>query len=813
MKLSEIVKGIINGSLSENELLNLAKRKKLPEVYERKTLLDYILEYKRNTEEFDKFSVYNSEIAIKYLDYGLSPNIDSEEIFMSKYDEEKTIFEKYIGKYFDASFLNIITNLIKDGRNLKEILLCKIDNKYVFEHLEEKGLNTIITYMLVANANKKDLVNVIVNGKSLLEYLYENFVNNEKYSLKSRKKFIESLRKKADSKDENSIFIAKMAFKYGDFATTLKNESFLLQKDKLSGESYLDIIIKELLQNNSIETIISINSSTRLLTYKSKYLGNKRVIEYIIEDLSEKLSKRKIHDKLFVNVKSEKLKDDESAYLFEIFIERYANSVDISKLLKIFPEELLLKNRNTSERETYLDLFIKKLCESDSALCIPYHIKYTAKLLTYKSKYLDNKMIIEYILDNFKEKFRKNYITTEILLYYIVDGGIILLDFLVKKYRDFVIELAKDASLFRHPAIISILGANGIDINELNFVGVTEYADLYLGESLEEYGQGISREANFMIDEFYDLLLKNGDNDKHIIELACLSFARQFATGFEYAYRDLQTMIELVKNRGLRLRRYDTSHFSLFNIKTMKKEAYISVSAPSLFSDFNHEMTHALHYLLQSGSVPTTFEKYNDLIFERIEKIFNFNKNFLKSLECFGKDFMRILDGPLLGGLYYIDYKETIMKCIFSAQKDIEIPTEYLLSIILSESKFRTLFEKEVKSEIMFSVFSEKFDVEFMLADMFDALSKGEFHTNGIEFNGEHYATSGHGIEYFKRIHPFVEILADYGGIIKSPRKEYGLTILKDVMGQEFIDMLDEFYANMYLKDFDYKIEGESYGL
>lgn len=97
MDIELIVKKVIDGNITESELLKLIEQKLLLTKYDNKIIIDYILEYKRNTENFDSKAIYNSNIAKKYLDYGLVLSYYvSEEILLSKYNAEKTILEKYL---------------------------------------------------------------------------------------------------------------------------------------------------------------------------------------------------------------------------------------------------------------------------------------------------------------------------------------------------------------------------------------------------------------------------------------------------------------------------------------------------------------------------------------------------------------------------------------------------------------------------------------------------------------------------------------------------------------------------------------------
>ena len=97
--------------------------------------------------------------------------------------------------------------------------------------------------------------------------------------------------------------------------------------------------------------------------------------------------------------------------------------------------------------------------------------------------------------------------------------------------------------------------------------------------------------------------------------------------------------------------------------------------------------------------------------------------------------------------------------------------------------------------------------------DIFDALSLGVFFTFGIDNAGTLVETSaGHGVDYYlhdecekvtleRVLHmAFSEIIAQYAAIIKSPKREELIGILTDIMGMEFVSMLQEYYDNMCIE-------------
>ena len=199
---------------------------------------------------------------------------------------------------------------------------------------------------------------------------------------------------------------------------------------------------------------------------------------------------------------------------------------------------------------------------------------------------------------------------------------------------------------------------------------------------------------------------------------------------------------------------------------------------------------------------------------EKVGKILNFVRMFKYKRD----DFTRKLDESILQvgnqvniGSYHKVYYTKAKEALINAKEEGMLESEYinyLIDNILTFEEFCTTFEKSASLECKQEIASYEFGLECELEDLFDALSRGYFYSYGIDLNGEtEILDIGHGFDYYKSVEPFVEIIANYGVIIKSSRKDELLDVLKDVMGSEFIEFLNEFYANMYLKDLDYKIE------
>ena len=99
-----------------------------------------------------------------------------------------------------------------------------------------------------------------------------------------------------------------------------------------------------------------------------------------------------------------------------------------------------------------------------------------------------------------------------------------------------------------------------------------------------------------------------------------------------------------------------------------------------------------------------------------------------------------------------------------------------------------------------------EFSLEQQIEDMLDAICEGELHDGNIKDNeGNVIKTAGHGSNYYKNNRPyiFMELIANYGAIIKSPRREELTEELINIFGYEFVNMLQEFYDKLYLEEKD----------
>ena len=187
-------------SSSENNAFSIGKND---------TIVDFLLSQNKNTLWLGKDSIDSVEKAEKYLSNNLSFDVDNESILMNKDYNGRTIFEKYIEPYFGERFMFAISCLVSGNVSLKDILLMPIDGRYVFEYLEEKGLNLTINYLVIANdemaclelierghdkllsyiGNPKILACATGSGETIFDKLLSYYIK-DKYFLEKIKKYL-----------------------------------------------------------------------------------------------------------------------------------------------------------------------------------------------------------------------------------------------------------------------------------------------------------------------------------------------------------------------------------------------------------------------------------------------------------------------------------------------------------------------------------------------------------------------------------------------------------------------------------------------
>ena len=465
-----------------------------------------------------------------------------------------------------------------------------------------------------------------------------------------------------------------------------------------------------------------------------------------------------------------------------------------------------------SHANNNLETIISSLLKDDMIETLKF-INPTGRILSYRSKSLNNKTIIEYIYETFKDSYFWSTISSESWLY-MTDKGISLLEVITNIDRDLVSQLIKkNPNVFGDYKVATILNRLGFDIQNLNILTENDAMSLkekYAREKFysrykeKQYKNEISVEASSAIEEFRNIMNSDGNSNSQLIELACAAFTEQFANNNAYAMSDLYSLINIKKQNPRFCIKKGPSPSFQYVAETLYLDSIWNIDA------FNHESTHAMHYYAKKFDYPSSFMISYQFSREQLEKISKFINNVFNQKESFLKSYFDSASSSeelTQVTNYYSNYLQKISEDFHAAIEDPLYPNEWINFAIdnpISIDTFTRCFSKVIKNEIATISTGLELDNIAALEDIFDALSRGEFIKSGIEIDGQKHRNfiGGHPEGYYKIPElAFAEIIAQYVMIIKSPQSKELIGILTDIMGQEFVDMLAVFYENMYVDD------------
>ena len=138
---------------------------------------------------------------------------------------------------------------------------------------------------------------------------------------------------------------------------------------------------------------------------------------------------------------------------------------------------------------------------------------------------------------------------------------------------------------------------------------------------------------------------------------------------------------------------------------------------------------------------------------------------------------------------------------------DLGLPKETIDMIFSTDlTKANYLKNREMvyiseKSDIILRI---EYSSYVAISDILDSVFNGLIHTRN--FDNEISFNYGHGISYYSKNNldyskKFNEIMANYSVILNSPNRYEALSLLKDILGEEFCAMIENFYYENLVKD------------
>lgn len=149
---------------------------------------------------------------------------------------------------------------------------------------------------------------------------------------------------------------------------------------------------------------------------------------------------------------------------------------------------------------------------------------------------------------------------------------------------------------------------------------------------------------------------------------------------------------------------------------------------------------------------------------------------------------------------YKDDIKEYQNECdkIFQFAESSEEYSPEVVSLVKSNFDLENEYKKYYNHLCVEKISDELINEYYKsIIDMADALTNGLIYECGIEINGSiiHY---GHGSEYYNNNHNiFAELLALYSSVINFNDKDEAMVYLKNIFGEELIEILDNYYNQL----------------
>ena len=432
-----------------------------------------------------------------------------------------------------------------------------------------------------------------------------------------------------------------------------------------------------------------------------------------------------------------------------------------------------------------------------------------------QSKCDGDKTILDCIMDNIKVKtdeeivkainaFFVSKMSKTILLYRFNNKSILEILLKSEKRRDILFSL-KYSDLSDDIEVQTILKLNGVDIEkEFGFMAVKTFntdeslkhqRDEIIKGRYSEYLKGeLNNEQQKLIDNLRNTFLQDGKSDEEIVELACNAFKYLLLTNYEYAVRDLKSLINI--------KRINPSFVMIKSDHSYAGYRLLAVDNQYDIDTFNHELAHVIHHYSKLSEELSCF--LNDVtINEGQFSIFleEYSKEVLQIEKYIRKNISGLLAEDNLAQKEVGSYNERIEDILNYAETSGNYSKEIIDYVRNSNS-----IEDEFKKYYIYVILKELIldyahDYKSSIIDIVDALKGGIIFDEGIKLGNKRYH-SGHGSEYYSKAgNSFYEIIAQYNEIIKSPFRNQALKELENIVGRDFIEMLDKINAELYVID------------
>ena len=360
---------------------------------------------------------------------------------------------------------------------------------------------------------------------------------------------------------------------------------------------------------------------------------------------------------------------------------------------------------------------------------------------------------------------------------------------------------------------------NGIDIKtsdiDLDMFDSGEYSNQPIIEQNENIKssvdyEDIGEENVYLLAELEEVLIPG--SDRELVEAITLLYSKELAKGNDSVLVEINKLIEIKKSHPEFV--ITKSDFPFFN---HNNGLHLSSSEINIIS---HELGHVFHYYLTNDKTPFEFD-------ELINRLYN-DPKLLKRVEIFSNNMLGLeetinaridKDYEKWSNEYYTNDKLDELKEFVECSKEDKIEkyiklgyTRDELEVILDESytleQYMECHKRIECNERVYNIMSVSYSEVQAISDIIDAIYGGEYYNSKLKtIDGKTIkGTFGHGMMYYySKDVIFQEIFANYCLLLKSDRKDESLSILKDIIGEDLLLLLDNFYNEELLNSSKYE--------
>lgn len=748
-------------------------------------------------DTYDKRYLYE---IIKYLEKGRASRIDFRirdfNTLLYSNENGKTLLDCLVENYSVLSY------------SLKHTLT---ENKIYVHKCIDKGI-----FLVVDNIPNDILLENYSDFNTLFDYL----LNEDKLSPSAIEKVAtsEDIIKKLMEKNEKLL-----CYLQGDILSSGKINDIpiieylfkknIVEKEAITRIEYNRKIYDLCLKYNREDLLKYINESCFLYKKNGRYileelLDKKIVPECDCEDVTtyKILYKRGIFSKL-IEAKERTLLSviDKNETLLEILLkngltpmcEFYTYPEVLGIFLKYHRFDLLAKCtlRNLLENKennvTYLDILLEEV-KNGSNISLEFINTFYASLKQVAQYYVK---LARLGLIN-----RTYQITAKELLN--EENGVKLIEYLLKEDKDLTLNVIISEEVKRNVDIAIFLKSKGIEQDIVDFeMVIPKVVDDYYEKNINLLKtMPTKEEEQSLLDEFKNLMLSDNLSDEVFVEYMINEYRYLISVKNEYGVRDLKSLIEIKKNiPAFCIRKSDNGSLYVDKIKTVFLE-------DSCVDVLNHETGYVLFEILTDEQVPQEFEVIVNKIRNNpktIKKVWSYE---LKFLEIQKKVVNQVHE-------YFEDYKITeeekkkIIDYLENCKR--EKRKEYLqdgynqekIDEILSKTFCIEEYMKSIKdqqeTDLVNAILRTKYAPFSVLGDILDAIYVGKYRSEELIYDGHVIPEGyGHGVAYYENgsFYIFSEIMANFSAIVKSRDANEVLSYLKEIVGEELINLLDNYY-------------------